>query len=423
MGEAPWGQRTGTTRRNVLAGVAASVATSCAPKAGAAPLRFWATSYEGDYAPHLMTSFTAVTGIAVDVQSVPNTAAHEKFLTAFAGNGLPDVFVLPSGWIPEFSLIGAIAPPPSPGMIADVVPAALAMARVHGRDYAVPWSAAPQVQFFRTDLLRSIGLDTPPLTWLEWRQMGRDLKRRRPDDFVFLTLLNWPDTLFTFLYQSGARLLRDGDTRGNFRTPEAEAAFAFYASLFAEGLAPKALSTEVQDGFAGFAQGRYAIWPSWPSLLLDFRRREAEIAPALWNVARLPGPAGPGPTAMIASNLCVSAKTARLQDAWSLVRHLSSAKSELRFQEIIGNLPARASVWRSAQLQQPILQPFAEQMRQPAITPKIVEWERIQIEVQLVAERMVRGQLTILQALAIIDTRIDAILAKRRALVQAGRLT
>jgi len=398
------------------------LATACSSHTAHKALRFWATSYEGDYAPHLMTSFTARTGIDVEVQSLPSTAAHEKMLTAFAGREMPDVFVLPSGWIAEFSLIGAVAPLPSPRLVSDVIPAALAMARLHGRNYGVPWSAAPQVQFYRRDLLATIGLDTPPLDWESWRRMGRDLKRKRPDDFVVLTLLNWPDMLFTLLYQSGAVLLRDRDTRGNFRTPEAEQAFAFYASLFAEGLAPRALSTEVQDGFAAFAQGRYAVWPSWPSLLLDLHRRRAELPAERWGVARLPGPRGPGPTAMIASNLCVSTQTDQPDAAWALVRHLASPASELRFQSLIGNLPARASVWTAPQLNQPVLRPFAEQMRQPAITPKIIEWERVQVEVQLVAERMVRGLLTIPQALATIDGRIDQILAKRRSLVEAGRI-
>jgi multiple sugar transport system substrate-binding protein len=369
-----------------------------------------------------MTAFTAATGIDVDVQSVPSTAAHEKMLTAFAGGELPDVFVLPSGWISEFALIGAIAPPPSPDLVSDVIPAALAMARLRGRDYGVPWSAAPQVQFYRRDLLATVGLNRPPADWSSWRQMGRELKRRRPDDFVFLTLLNWPDTLFTMLFQTGAVLLRDSDTRGNFQTPEAEAAFTFYASLFADGLAPRALSTEVQDPFAAFAQGRYAVWPSWPSLLLDLHRRRAELPAERWAVARLPGPHGPGPTAMIASNLCVSTQTDQPEAAWALVRHLASAPSELRFQQLIGNLPARASAWNAPQLHQPVLQPFAEQMRQPALTPKIIEWERIQVEVQLVAERMVRGLLGVREALATIDGRIDRILAKRRSLVEAGHL-
>ncbi len=419
MGEMAPGRH---TRRRILAGAAGLAASACTKRPDGPTLRFWATSYEGDYAPHLMTAFTAATGIAVDVQSVPSTAAHEKMLTAHAGGALPDVFMLPSGWVGEFAMIGAIAPVPSPDLVADTVPAALALAQVQGRNFAVPWSIAPLVQFFRSDLLRDAGYEAAPTTWNGWRKMGRALKRRRPDDFVFLTLLNWPDTLFSMLYQTGATMLRDHDTRGNFRTPEAHAAFAFYLSLFADGLAPRALSTEVQDPLAALAQGRFAVWPSWPTLLLDLRRRSAELPPERWSVARMPGPSGPGPTAMIAANLCVNATTPQPEAAWALVRHLTSSASELRFQHLIGNLPARVSAWRASQMQAPVLRPFAEQMRQPGVAPRIVEWERIQIEVQLVAERMVRGQLTVTQALATIDTRIDLVLAKRRALLNAGRI-
>ena len=134
MGEVPSRQTYRSSRRAVLAGAAATIVSACSPRPAAKTLRFWATSYEGDYAPHLMTAFTAATGIEVDVQSLPSTAAHEKMLTAFAGGAMPDVFVLPSGWIGEFALIGAVTPLPSPDLVEDVVPAALAMARLRGRD-------------------------------------------------------------------------------------------------------------------------------------------------------------------------------------------------------------------------------------------------------------------------------------------------
>lgn len=379
-------------------------------------------SYEGDYSPLLMPAFKQATGIDVDVQSVPWTAAHEKLLTAHAGGALPDVLMLPAGWVSEFAMVGAIAPVPSPALVEDVVPGTRAATQVGGRDYAVPWSVAPQVQFFRRDLLADVGYAAPPDRWDEWRSMARALKRRRPDDAVFLMLLNWPGALMTMLAQAGAVPLREAGTRGNFRTPEAREAFAFYASLFAEGLAPRALSTEVQDPVAAFAQGLFAIWPSGPTLLVDLSRRAAEIPPDRWGTARLAGPAGPGPASAISACLCVSTTTTRPAQAWALVRHLSSAACELRFQRLIGNLPARASAWRAPQLDQPVLAPFAAQMRLPAPIPQVIEWERIQAEVQIVAERLVRGLVTLEGALAEADQRADQILAKRRALVQAGRL-
>ena len=413
----------GIDRRALLAGLpVAWLAAGCAPHRTDRPLSVWAMSYEGDYSPMLMPAFTAATGVEVEVQSLPWTASHEKLLTAHAGGALPDVMMLPNGWIGEFAMIGALAPVPTPAIVADMFPGVLATTRVRGRDYAVPWSVAPQVQYYRRDILAREGYVAPPDDWAAWRRMALAIKRRRPDEFVFLMLLNWPGALFTMFTQAGAPLLRDQDTRGAFRNPAARAALAYYASLFADGLAPRALSTEVQDPVAAFAQGFFAIWPSGPSTLLDFHRRSAELPLDRWGTAVLAGPHGPAPASGINASLCVSATTPRPHEAWALVRHMTSVASELRFQRLIGNLPARQSAWADPQFAAPVLAPFAAQLRMPATTPRIVEWERVQNEVQLVAERVVRGLMTVDEGLAAMDTRIDRLLAKRRALVEAGRI-
>lgn len=411
------------TRRRALALLPAMAFAGCrSPGDDAAPLSFWAMSYEGDYSPMLMPAFTRATGMAVDVQSLPSTASHEKLLTAFAGGALPDVFMLFNGWVREFATIGAIARVPQAALVDDLVPGIRAATMVDGSDFAVPWSVAPQVQYYRRDILADAGFAAPPERWDEWRAMAHAIKRRRPDDFVFLMLLNWPGALMTMLTQAGATMLRDRDTRGNFQTAEARHAFSFYTSLYAEGLAPRALSTEVQDPLAAFAQGYFAIWPSGPTTLLDLGRRAGEIPAERWGTARLAGPAGPGPVSGDSASLCVSTSTRRPADAWALVRHVTSIPSELRFQRLIGNLPARAGAWASPQLDHPVLAAFARQMRQPAATPRVIEWERIQTEVQIFAERVVRGLLTVDAALALLDQRVDRLLAKRRALVEAGRL-
>jgi len=388
----------------------------------ASPLTMWAMSWEGDYSPLLMPDFTAATGIPVEVQSLPTTASHEKLLTAFAGGAMPDVLMLFNGWVQEFATIGAVQPVPSPALVADIFPGVLDATRFGGRDYAVPWSVAPQVQFYRRDILHDAGYDAPPESWDGWRTMARAIKRRRPDDYVFLMLLNWPTGLITMLSQAGATMLRDRNTRGNFQTPEARAAFAYYASLYADGYAPMALSTEIQDPVAAFATGYCSIWPSGPTTLKDFERRADLIPRHRWATARLAGPQGAGPVSGLSSSLCVSSQTRRPREAWALVRHLTSVPSELRYQRLIGNLPARMGAWRAPQLADPVLRPFARQMQQPAAAPPVIEWERIQAEIQLAAERVVRKVQTLDVALAALDNRVDRLLAKRRALVEAGAI-
>lgn len=410
------------TRRSLLAAVPAAMLAGCVTHRDPRALSVWAMSYEGDYSPLLMPAFTRATGIPVEVQTLPWTAAHEKLLTAFAGGSLPDVLMLPNGWVGEFAMIGALAPVPDPALNAGVFPSVRGAMRYADRDYGVPWSVAPQMQYYRSDLLAAGGFDTVPNDWESWRRMGVALKRRRPDDYVVLAYLNWPDTLFTFAGQIGAPLLRDRNTRGNFAAPAFREALRYYKSLFDEGLAPRALSTELQDPVAAFARGYFAIYPSGPTLLLDLRRRATEISPECWSVARMPGPRGPGPVDGISACLAVAAHSPRQAEAWSLVRHMTSPASELQFQALIGNLPAQRSAWASPQLATARLAPFAAQMRQPAAQPAIVEMERIRTEVQLVAERVVRDQLSVDEGTMLMDRRVDALLAKRRSLVEAGRI-
>jgi ABC-type glycerol-3-phosphate transport system substrate-binding protein len=410
------------TRRGALGGLGAGVIAGCANRRDPEMLRLWAMSYEGDYSPLLMPAFTEATGIEVEVQSLPWTAAHEKLLTAHAGGALPDVLMLPNGWITEFAMIGAIAPVPDPRLVADSFPGVRDTLRYAGREHAVAWSVAPQAQFYRRDILAAAGYEAPATDWDGWRRMGHAIKRRRPDDYAFLLLLNWWDALFTFLGQAGVPVLRDRDTRGNFRTPAARDALDFYRSLFVDKLAPTVLSTEVQDPVAAFGPGFFAVYPSGPSLLLDLHRRRAEVPPSRWATARMPGPTGPAAASAVSAALAVSRTAQRPEAAWALVRHLTAPSSELRLQRLIGNLPARRSAWASPQLATATLAPFAAQVLQPSHDPAIVEWERIRGEIQLIAERLVRGDLTLDAALAEMDRRADLILARRRALVEAGRI-
>ena len=57
---------------------------------------------------------------------------------------------------------------------------------------------------------------------------------------------------------------------------------------------------------------------------------------------------------------------------------------------------------------------FRDQLERARPAPPVPEWERIVNEMQLVAEQMVRGKLSVDQAAAEMDRRADAILEKRR---------
>src|SRR3981081_4542620 len=74
-------------------------------------LHFWAMGREGEVVAQLLPEFERRNpDIRVEVQQLPWTAAHEKLLTAFAADALPDLCQLGNTWVPEFAALGALEP-------------------------------------------------------------------------------------------------------------------------------------------------------------------------------------------------------------------------------------------------------------------------------------------------------------------------
>lgn len=407
------------SRRLLLAAPAATWLAACARRRDPDRLRFWAQDAEGENAKYILPAFERGSGVPVDSQWLAWTAAHEKLLTAFAGGSLPDVMMIARGWVTEFATIGAIAPLPADraALLADQFDGAVRDMRVGGREYGVPWTVDAQVQYYRRDLLAAVGYDAPPPLWAAWKEMLRAIKRRAPDRYAILLQLNWPEHLANFAVQCDAPLLRDDQTRGDFRSPEFRAALAFYKSLFDEGLAPIASGTDAPDPTAELARGYVAVYPAGAWTGADIRRRAAMPADH-WAIARMPSPNGTRRSIVAGAVLAVAHDAANPAHAWDLVRFLTDPAIQAKFHDLAGNFPSRPSAWTSPMLADAL----GAAVRVAAVTPTVPEWERITGEVQVIAERMVRGRLTVDQAAAAMDVRADALLEKRRWLLDRGRI-
>ena len=83
------------------------------------------------------------------------------------------------------------------------------------------------------------------------------------------------------------------------------------------------------------------------------------------------------------------------------------------------NLPAVKDAWKDTSLaNNKYMKAFHEQFENVVATPKVPEWEQIAFaKVQQYAEIVVRGAMTIDQALANLDKDVDKILEKRRWLL------
>lgn len=409
----------------LAAPAAAALLSACGARDDPQRVRMWAMDAEGANVKYLLPAFRQATGISVDAQALPWTAAHEKMLTAYAGDSLPDVMMLSNAWIAEFALIGAIEPLPAAqrGLLADQFAGVRAAAQVGGRDYGVPWVVGAMVQFFRRDLLARAGFDSPPLELDAWKAMLHAVRRRAGSPFAVLMLLDWPEHLFNFAAQMPDPLLRDRDARGNFRSAGFRETLAFYKSLFDEGLAPRVVSTELSDPLTEFARGWFAIYLSGSWTVAEIARRGIELPRARWGTAMLPGRDGPGVGGVAGSSLLVPRGARNAARGWQLIKYLCQPDTQVRFRTLAGSLPSRPSAWASPALaRDPAMATFADQIARATPGPKVPEWAQIATETQFVAERMVRGLLTVDQAAMEMDARADRILEKRRWMLDRGTI-
>lgn len=388
--------------------------------------RFWAMGNEAAQAPALLAAFERDhPDMKVRVQALPWTAAHERLLTAYAGQALPDVAQVGNTWVSEMAAIGALAPVAESeiDLIGDNFAGVLDTNRIGERYYALPWYVDTRLLFYRTDLLRRAGYESVPHDWAEWKRAMHAVKRVAGEgNYAVLMPLNEFEQLLTFGLQQDEPLLRDQGGRGNFSNPGFISALEFYKSLFDEGLAPVASATQISNVWNEFSRGFFSFYFSGPWSMGDFKRRLAPELAESWRTAEMPGPHGLGASAPGGSSLVVFAAAKNPAAAWKLVRYLLKPETQIEFNRLTGDLPARVSAWSSPALADDgNAMTFARQLRRAKAVPKVPEWERVVTEMQVVAERMVRGEYTPAAAAAEIDQRADRLLEKRRWMLERGR--
>lgn len=386
-------------------------------------IRFWAMGREAEVVATFLPEFERQhPGIRVELQHIPWAAAHEKLLTAFAADGLPDICQLGNTWIPEFAALGTLEPlqsriDASPVVEpADYFPGIWDTAVIDGQVLGVPWYVDTRLFYYRRDILAAAGVAAPPTTWAAWERAMAAVKAHvGPDRYAILVPLNEFEVPLSLALQQPDPLLRDGDDYGNFRSPGYRRTLAFYANLFERGWAPRVSETQISNVWDEFFNGYYAFYISGPWNIREFRRRAPPALADQWATAPLPGPDGPGAGIAGGTSLVLFRGSPRQDASFKLVEFLSRPDIQQRFHAELGNLPPRRSTWEHPALAgDPLAAAFRDQLERVRPAPKVLEWERIAQEMRLAGERVVRGGQSQDAALTQLDARVDGILEKRR---------
>ena len=395
--------------------------TACRPADDRVTIRFWAMGREAEVVGALIPQFEREhPALRVELQQIPWTAAHEKLLTAYAADALPDICQLGNTWVPEFAELNALEPLQPYVNDSTVVEQQDYFEGiwdtnvVDGHVYGVPWYVDTRLLFYRKDLLAAAGYDKPPQTWAEWKTAMAAIKRQRGKDrYAVLLPLNEFEQLLSLALQQDDPLLIDG--RSNFDSAGFRKALGFYVGMFEEDLAPPMSETQISNVWDEFFNGMFAFYVSGPWNIREFRKRAPPELKDAWGTAPLPGPDGPGAGIAGGTSLVLFRNSPRKDAAWKFVEFLSRPDIQEQFHAEIGDLPPRRSTWeREALRSDPYATAFRDQLERVKPTPKVLEWERIVQELRLTSERVVRGGQTQDAAVRELDARVDALLEKRR---------
>jgi multiple sugar transport system substrate-binding protein len=386
---------------------------------------FVALGAEGEHVAELMPEFERRNpGIHVRVQMIPWNAAHEKLLTAYAGQSLPDMTQLGNTWIPEFHLLGALE---------DVTPYLKHSSTVQPSSffsgvwdtnvldstvYGIPWYVDTRVLFYRTDIMAQAGYTSPPTSWKEWFDASRKIREigKPLDHYAILLPTNneWAPLVIMGM-ETGSTLLKDNNTRGNFSGPKFRVAFREFYRFFSEGLAPTK-TTQIINVYQGFGDGDFAMFITGPWDVENFRRRLPDQLQDAWMTTPMPGPEGGiGVSLAGGSSLVMMSSSKHKAEVWKIIEYLSEPEVQKKFYHSTTDLPARVEAWEDSSLvNNRYAAAFYTQLNHVVAAPKIPEWEQIAQKVREYGEIVSRGVMTVDDGTAALDRDVDRMLEKRR---------
>jgi multiple sugar transport system substrate-binding protein len=411
----------GVSRRACLALATATGALgACNRASDAGPLRFWAMGREGEVAAELLAPFAREhPDIHVRIEKLPWSAAHEKLLTAFAGDAMPDMAQLGNTWIAELVALGALEPlqawVDAAGLRSDdYFDGIWRTNQVDGTLYGLPWYVDTRLLFYRRDLFTRAGVQAMPEDWRGFVRALDALQRSGVANPLLLPL-NEFEPLLALALQQDEPLLRDGDRYGNFRGAGFRRALGFYLQRFARGHAPYLTNNVIANLWQEFGRGTFAAFISGPWNIGELDRRLPAAMRTSWATAPLPGPRGPGASTAGGSSLVLFRSSPRKAQAMQLLAYLSRPDVQLRFHALTGNLPPRRSAWQQPPLADDArAAAFLRQLERAKPSPAVPEWERIAQEMQLHATRAHRYGTPVDEVTAALDARVDGFLEKRR---------
>jgi multiple sugar transport system substrate-binding protein len=331
-------------------------------------LKLWITPFGGLDTNNLIQKEISVfekdnPSIKVDLLIMPWSQAWDMIVSALKSKQLPDVFEIGNTWTKTLTAINALADitksAESENLKQRFHPAVWATCTVENLNtdytFALPWSADARMLFYRKDYFKKIGLSAKDIsTWGSFRHTCEIISKRK-NGAKFIGALGVGDNkdqglvhdVAPWIWNGGGDILAEDGKNANFNSNESMRGVDFYFNLINDGYAPIfGRKVPIYPAYNFFVLHEYAMcitssFTASAFLRGFFDKQESESVNKMkrnFGVSFLPaGPRGRH-SFLGGTNLAISATTPHREEAWKLLKILTSEEFQIRQNVLIGTL-------------------------------------------------------------------------------------
>jgi multiple sugar transport system substrate-binding protein len=308
--------------------------------------------------------FEQKTGVKVNVEVVGWDVQLDRIKNAAVAGQGPDVTQAGTTQVPFFAALGGFQNLDDRigeiGGKSAYAPGVWQTTQLQGQDgtYAIPWFTEARAIYYRKDVLKKAGID-PATAFTDvkaFQQTLETIKEKVPTiDGKPISPFGMPGKkafdlvhhVMPFVWDNGGAELNNDASKSTINSTQAEQGVDFVANLVTKGLFDKSMlerdGTQVENQFKG---GRLAVWIGGPWVLSTISRSDDKnwVSAARENVgvAAMPsGPAGKAFTFVGGSNLMMFKSTKHKNEAWALMKYLSSDSVQKSYADLLSFFPAR----------------------------------------------------------------------------------
>ncbi|WP_255950907.1 extracellular solute-binding protein [Streptomyces odontomachi] len=370
----------------------ALAATACggdsdSDSSGPTTITWWDTSNATNEAPTykaLVKKFEkANPDIKVKYVNVPFDQAQNKFDTAAASKGAPDVLRAEVGWTPAFAKQSYLLPLDGTEALAEqgkFRSNLIKQAQFQGKTYGVPLVTDTLALVYNKSLFQKAGIDTPPTTWAELKSDAAKVKDKTGADGYWGSTQGYYAE--PFLYGEGTDTVDAGKKEITVKGATAVSGFKQWQGLFDGKGLHKADTTA--DAYAhqqdAFSSGKVAAIIQGPWEITNFYKGRAFKARENLGIAPVPaGSTGKAGAPTGGHNLSVYAGSdeAHQKAALEFVKFMTSQASQEEIALHNSTLPTREDAYTTKVTADPGIAGFQKVLPDARPRPELPEYSSL----------------------------------------------